>query len=35
MLGSRNGINNHIPLNTIVLELQLGEAMARKWGEEP
>jgi hypothetical protein len=35
MLRSRNGVNNRTSLNTIVLELQFGKAMARKWGEEP
>jgi len=35
ILGSRNGVDNLIPFNTFVLELQLGEAMAWKWAAEP
>jgi hypothetical protein len=35
MLGSRNGIDNPTPFNTIVLELQLWEAIAWKWAVEP
>lgn len=34
-LGSRNGIDNPTPFTTIVLELQLWEAMAWKWAVEP
>lgn len=35
MLGSRNGVDNPTPFNTIVLELQLWKAMAWKWAVEP
>lgn len=35
MLGRRNRVDNPTPFNTIVLECQLGEAMAWKWAVEP
>lgn len=35
MLGRRNWVDNTTPFNTIVLERQLGGAMAWKWAVEP
>jgi hypothetical protein len=34
-LGVGHSSNNPTPYNTTVLKPQLGEAMARKWAEEP